>query len=142
MWQGIDPSELGFGHACLSAPFPTEPSETCTPKSRPSTIHGRPYKHACHPVINHPKIKPLYMALQSNMFTRLIVVYDTLEMSATAYTTIKLAGSAYGLTPFQVKTRLKSHKKHLKRYLFMRAHLEKDPNKRRNSKNLIHAAAK
>lgn len=81
------------------------------------------------------------MTMQTDSFTRIIVVLDTLEMTCKAYSTMTSAGASYGLSPYQVKTRLKSHKKHLKRYLFLHASLEKDPNKRRNSKNFIHAAA-
>jgi len=81
------------------------------------------------------------MTMQTDSFSRIIVVVDTLELTCKAFSTMTSAGSSYGLSPYQVKTRLKSHKKHLKRYLFMQATLEKDPNKRRNSKNLIHAVA-
>lgn len=68
---------------------------------------------------------------------KIIIVYDTHENSCRTFTTKTSAASAYGITSYMIRRRIKSNKKWLSRYLFFEAIIERDQNKTQNRSNSL-----
>jgi hypothetical protein len=60
---------------------------------------------------------------------KVTIVYDVQENTCRTFTTKTSAASAYGITSYMIRRRIKSNKKWLSRYLFFEAIIERDQNK-------------